>query len=59
MKPVRPGDTLRVTGEVIEARPSKAEPDRGVVTLRYRTFNQHGEEVMSFLCPHLVKRRPA
>jgi acyl dehydratase len=29
LRPVRPGDTLRVSGEVREARPSRSRPDRG------------------------------
>ena len=58
LKPVRPGDTLRVVVEVVETRASQSKPDRGVLTLRYRTYNQSGEAVLSFVCPHLVKRRP-
>lgn len=57
-KPVRPGDTLRVTVEAIEKRPSKSKLDRGILNLRYRTYNQNGEEVLSFVCPHLVRRHP-
>jgi acyl dehydratase len=58
-KPVRPGDTLHVVVEVEATRPSASKPDRGILTLRYRTYNQHGEEVMNLVCPHLVRRRPA
>ncbi len=31
MKPVRPGDTLAVEAEVMEARASRSEPGRGIV----------------------------
>ncbi|KAK0339642.1 hypothetical protein LTR94_033720, partial [Friedmanniomyces endolithicus] len=31
VRPVRPGDTLTVRREIIEIRPSKSQPDRGVV----------------------------
>ncbi|HUC63459.1 MAG TPA: MaoC family dehydratase [Alphaproteobacteria bacterium] len=56
---VRPGDTLKATVTVESARPSSGRPDRGVLALRYRAFNQRGEEVLSFLCIHLVRRRPS
>lgn len=59
LKPVRPGDTLRAVVEVIDARPSQSKPDRGILRFRYRAYNQHGEEVMSYVCPQLVRRRPA
>ena len=47
-RPVRPGDTLRVTGEVVEIRPSRSKPDRGVVTIAYTVANQARQPVMSF-----------
>lgn len=43
--PVRPGDTLRTTARVLEARPSTSRPDRGIVRLGFRTTNQRGEDV--------------
>ena len=59
LKPVRPGDTLRAVVEVVDARPSNSRPDRGILRFRYRAYNQHGDEVMTYLCPQLVRRRPA
>jgi acyl dehydratase len=59
LKPVRPGDTLRAVVEVVDARASQSKPDRGVVRFRYRAYNQHGEEVASYVCPQLVRRRPS
>lgn len=59
LTPVRPGDTLRVEVEVAAARPSASRPDRGVVTLAYRTLNQRGEAVMTMTGHQLVRRRPA
>jgi acyl dehydratase len=59
LKPVRPGDTLSAKLEVIEVRPSSSRTDRGNVRMRYRTFNQHGEEVMQITFHHLVKCRNA
>ena len=59
LKPVRPGDTLRVVVEVTAMRPSQSKRDRGLVSLHYRTYNQRGEEVLSFVCLQLFRRRPA
>jgi acyl dehydratase len=39
----RPGDVLRVEGEVAEIRPSRSRPDRGIVLLRAQTLNQRNE----------------
>src|SRR4029453_19242215 len=33
-KPVRPGDELRVESEILEVRPSKSRPDKGVIKFR-------------------------
>jgi acyl dehydratase len=56
--PVRPGDTLRVLAEVLEARASTSKPDRGVVRLLYTTLNQRGETVMTMIGNQLCRRRP-
>ena len=57
-RPVRPGDELRVEGEVLEVRPSKVRTDRGVIRLRATTFNQHDQPVQIFTGNLLVPRRP-
>ncbi|HYH18578.1 MAG TPA: MaoC family dehydratase [Azospirillum sp.] len=56
LRPVRPGDTLRVRVEVMEASPSK-RADRGNVRLAYTTLNQRGEEVMTATFRHIIARR--
>src|SRR5262245_28716081 len=43
--PTRPGDVLRVESEVLELRPSRSRPDRGIATIRSETRNQRGEVV--------------
>lgn len=58
-KPVRPGDTLTVTSEVVESRPSKSRTDIGLVRVRHTTTNQAGEVVQTFIANHVVQRRPA
>jgi acyl dehydratase len=57
--PVRPGDTLRLRTEIVEMRPSRSKPDRGIVRLYIVTTNQNGEVVQTFLTSVLVRRRPA
>ena len=56
LKPVRPGDTLRVRAEVVDVVQSR-RGDRGTVHLAYNTLNQHGEVVMTITLKHLVSRR--
>jgi acyl dehydratase len=57
--PVLPGDELRIESEVIEMRPSKSRPDRGLIKMRTRTLNQHGEVVQELIGNAMVPRRPA
>jgi acyl dehydratase len=57
--PVRHGDTLRVETEVLEVRPSRSNPDRGVVRLEHRGYNQRGELVCMVRRAGLMRRRPA
>jgi acyl dehydratase len=56
-KPVRPGDELHVTSEVLEVRPSKSRSDRGTIRVRNTTFNQNDEAVQTFTANLLVPRR--
>ena len=58
LRPVRPGDTLRVRAKVLETRPSRSKPDRGVVRLEYTTSNQNGEVVMTLIGNQLMRLRP-
>lgn len=44
--PVFHGDTIYVETEVLEKRPSKSNPDRGVIKLRHRGLNQSGTVVV-------------
>jgi len=59
LRPVRPGDTLRATVQVLEQRPSTSKPDRGIVRLHWSTLNQRGEPVLTLTSMQLVRRRPA
>lgn len=56
--PVRPGDTLRCVSEIVELRPSKSRPDRGLMKLKTTTTNQNGEPVLVLTANIIVLRRP-
>lgn len=58
LKPVVPGDVLRVESEVMSVRPSKSRPDMGMVEVAYRTLNQHDEVVYTFSGTGFYRRRP-
>jgi acyl dehydratase len=57
MKPVRPGDTLRVRNVVLDARPLESRPNVGLVRNRWSVLNQHDEEVMQMEGYGMFKRR--
>ena len=59
LKPVRPGDTLRATLEIVEKRESRSMPDLGIIRCRYTTYNQDEEVVMTMEAPQLAKKRRA
>ena len=42
------GDTIYAETRVLDATPSKSKPDRGIVTVETKAFNQRGEEVCYF-----------
>lgn len=58
LKPVRPGDTLRLEGEVVELVPSKTKP-QGIARIKWTAYNQDGEAVYTFNPIGIVPRRPA
>src|SRR5699024_839340 len=45
VRPVRPGDHLVLRVTVLEARPSRSKPDRGVIFSLMEALNQNGEVV--------------
>ena len=58
MKPVRPGDTLHLEGEVVELIPSRSKP-QGIARIKWTAYNQNGEAVYTFIPIGIVPRRPA
>ena len=56
LQPVKPGDTLRVHAEVVEAIP-RSNPKYGQIAVAYRVENQRAEHVMTFTQVMLASRR--
>ena len=56
LRPVRPGDRLQQTTEVLEARPSQSRPDRGIVRARRTVTRQDGAPVLVYLLSWMVER---
>jgi len=54
-RPLFPGDSLYAESEVVSLRESASKPDRGIVTIETRGFNQNRERVIvlrrAFLAP--------
>jgi acyl dehydratase len=59
LKPVYPGDSLTVTGKIIEKTPSRSRPDLGSFRTETIVTNQDGIAVMRFTSIVLIRRRPA
>jgi acyl dehydratase len=57
LKPVRPGDALRIRVSVLEAVPSRSRPDRGLVRTLVEVLNQRDEVVMSLKPMNIIGRR--
>lgn len=47
IKPVRPGDTIRLFVSILDKRVSASRPDRGVVSLLWEGVNQAGETAVT------------
>lgn len=56
-KPTRPGDLLQVESEIVDVKPSRSHPDRGIVTIRSETRNQPGDIVQVLIAKLVVPRR--
>lgn len=55
--PVRIGDTINVLEEVIDVRPSRSKPDRGVVATKVQILNQNGVVCQEGVWTVLIARR--
>lgn len=56
-RPTRPGDILQVESEIVDLRPSRSHPERGMVTVRNETRNQRGDAVQVLIAKLVVPRR--
>ena len=53
----RPGDSLRVIGEVLELRASRSKPDRGLARVRLTVMNQRDEPSLSCVVTQIILRK--
>ena len=58
LRPVRPGDELHLTTTVLEARPSKTRPDRGLVKSKTDLHDATGALVFTADVLNFLKVRP-
>jgi acyl dehydratase len=56
--PLRPGDTVRLRTTIVESRPSRSKPDRGIVVTDAELINQHDGRPITFRAANLLLRRP-
>jgi len=57
LAPVRGGDQLWLSCEVVEARPSQSKPDRGIVKTKIELHPETGAPVLSMIASNFVLRR--
>ena len=53
------GDTIYAETNVLDKKESSSKPDRGIVSVETRGFNQRGEEVCYFRRKVMVPKREA
>ncbi len=56
-RPVRPGDVLTVSIEVVSATPSESRPDRGLIRQRFSAADSAGNVVCSVLGKAFILKR--
>ena len=59
LKPVYPGDVLRMKSTVIDKRESSSRPEMGLLFMENQVINQHDQVVMRFNPTVMYRRRPA
>lgn len=57
LKPVYPGDTLRLRHTITDKRPMRKRPDVGLVRTVWEMFNQHGDKVLHMEGHGMFRRR--
>ncbi|OYY66371.1 MaoC family dehydratase [Sphingomonas sp. 28-62-11] len=59
LKPVYPGDTLRIETEILDKRASNSRPEMGSYRSKITVLNQHDEAVMTTIAIGLIRTRPS
>ena len=59
LAPVFPGDTLRLSMDILAARPMASRPGVGLVQSRWQMFNQHDQAVLTMQGWGMFAMRPA
>src|SRR3546814_7219871 len=54
---IRSGDTIHVTSEIVELRPSQTRDDRGTALIRYAVVTDDGTEAVTLTSINLVYTR--
>ena len=54
---MRPVDQLRLRTTIVEARPSRSKPDRGLVRTQGQLLNSDDRTVLSLVAMNLLSRR--
>ncbi|MFQ5825936.1 MAG: MaoC family dehydratase [Dehalococcoidia bacterium] len=58
LRPVFINDTIQLEAEVVSKHETQKK-DRGIITLKFTTKNQHGEPVLTCRLTRMVRRRPS
>jgi acyl dehydratase len=58
-RPVFEGDTIWAESEILEKRESRSNPSVGIVSMRCRGINQHGQVVIAFRRTFMAYKRGA
>jgi acyl dehydratase len=58
VKPVRPGDRLKVRRTLLSSRPSGSRPGIGIVEMQCEVLNQNDELVLKQRHVNFIRRRP-
>jgi acyl dehydratase len=56
VRPLFPGQTIRIRAEVLEAIPSRSKPEQGLLRFRHDTLVDTGEVILTAECLHRLRR---
>src|SRR5579863_122684 len=56
-RPLFPGDSLYAESEILGKRDSATKPDRGIIHIETRAFNQNGERILVLRRHYLTPKR--